>query len=157
MIDPKRPPPWQVEQWLNASEAPSLNSLEGRAVFVLAFQMLCPGCVSQALPQAQRVRAAFPEKDLAVIGLHCVFEHHAAQGHAAALKAFAHEYRITIPIGIDADSVPGKLSATMQAYRMQGTPTILIYDRLGKLVVDHFGHLDDLRLGAILTRVSLNS
>lgn len=154
MIDPNRPPPWQIEQWLNVNEAPSLSGLAGRAIFLLAFQMLCPGCVSQALPQAQRVRAAFPEEDLAVLGLHSVFEHHAAQGNPAALKAFAHEYRITIPIGIDAHAAAGKLPATMQAYRMQGTPTILIYDRLGKLVVDRFGHIDDLRLGAILTRAS---
>ena len=150
MIDSMRPPPWQIEQWLNTDEELSLENLKGRAIFVLAFQMLCPGCVSQALPQAQRVRATFPDKDLVVIGLHCVFEHHAAQGHTAALAAFMHEYRIAIPIGIDASAAAGKVPATMQAYRMQGTPTILVYDRSGKLVADHFGHFDDLRLGAML-------
>ena len=36
--------------------------------------MLCPACVSHGLPQAARLRETFAPEDLAVIGLHTVFE-----------------------------------------------------------------------------------
>ena len=66
-------PEWRVSRWFN-SEAPlSLGALRGKVVMVSAFQMLCPGCVSESLPQALRVREAFSEAELAVVGLHTVF------------------------------------------------------------------------------------
>ena len=67
---------------------------------VTAFQRLCPSCVSHSPPQAQEVRAMFREEDLAVVGLHTPFEHHGAMG-PEALAAFAHEYRVGFPIGVD--------------------------------------------------------
>lgn len=112
--------------------------------------MLCPGCVSHALPQAARVRAAFREEDLAVIGLHTVFEHHEAQGSKEALAAFLHEYRIKFPVGIDAPSADGGIPLTMRAYNMQGTPTMILVDRAGRLRLQRFGHVDDLLLGAAI-------
>jgi hypothetical protein len=36
----------------------------------------------------------------------------------------------------------------MQAYAMQGTPTLCLVDRRGQLRRQHFGLLDDMRLGA---------
>ncbi len=95
-------PEWQVDRWFNTGEPLELAALRGRIVFAVAFQMLCPGCVAEALPQAQRAAASFAAADLAVIGLHTVFEHHAAQGTPEALAAFLHEYRIGFPVAIDA-------------------------------------------------------
>ncbi len=141
---------WHVEHWFNTGAPLALANLRGKVVFVIAFQMLCPGCVSVGLPQALRARASFPESELAVIGLHAVFEHHAAQGTRAALAAFLHEYRIGFPVGIDAQSRSGALPATMRTYEMQGTPTVLLIDRAGRLKLNHFGHLDDMRLGAAI-------
>jgi peroxiredoxin len=146
------PPDWQVAQWFNTAKPLSLATLSGRAVILVAFQMLCPGCATHALPQLQRVRAAFKEADLAVVGLHSVFEHHAAQGTSEALTAFLKEYRITFPVGIDAPAVTRGLPATMQTYQMRGTPTTLIYTRDGWLFTHHFGHIDDLNLGALLAQ-----
>ncbi len=83
-----------------------------------------------------------------MIGLHTVFEHHAAQGTPAALEAFLHEYRIGFPVGLDVSSGPGRLPKAMDMYQMQGTPTTLLFDKAGRLRVQKFGHLDDLRLGA---------
>jgi hypothetical protein len=122
-------------------------------VFAVAFQMLCPGCVSHALPQAQRVREAFPADAVSVVGLHTVFEHHDAQGSAAALRAFLHEYRISFPVGVDAHDDGVALPATMREYQMQGTPTLLLIDAAGRLRMQRFGHLDDLRLGAAINAV----
>jgi len=141
---------WTIATWLNTGTPIALEDLRGRAVFAVAFQMLCPGCVSHALPQAQRVRAAFAERDLAVIGLHCVFEHHEAQAGPAPLEAFLHEYRIGFPVGIDAHGAGERLPKTMRAYNMQGTPTTLLIDRQGRLRMQTFGHVEDMRLGAAI-------
>jgi hypothetical protein len=145
-------PDWDVAEWLNSDRPLSLADLRGRVVVALAFQMLCPGCVAQALPQMQRVRDAFPESEVAVIGLHAVFEHHEAQGRRDVLAAFLHENRIGYPVGIDAQR-DGLLPQTMAAYAMQGTPTLLLVDRAGRLRMQRFGHIDDLRLGAAIARL----
>jgi len=113
-----------------------------------AFQMLCPGCVANGLPQAQRVAQLFPLDQLALIGLHTVFEHHEAQGTRAAIAAFAHEYGLNFPIGIDRQA--GQLPATMTTYGMQGTPTLVVIDRVGHRRFQHFGHVDDQTIGSIL-------
>lgn len=140
-------PEWRVSRWFN-SEAPlSLGALRGKVVMVSAFQMLCPGCVSESLPQALRVREAFSEGDLAVVGLHTVFEHHEAMT-PTSLAAFLHEYRITIPVGVDEANPCDPIPVTMQAYAMRGTPTTLLFDRSGRLRRNVFGHIPDLRLAA---------
>ena len=140
-------PAWQVERWFNAPRAPSLESLRGKVIVLEAFQMLCPGCVSHGLPQAQRVRATFPHERVAVIGLHSVFEHHAAMT-PVALEAFLHEYRIDFPVAVDQPDPQGPLPRTMQAYRMRGTPTLVVIDAQGRLRHQHFGQVPDLVLGA---------
>ena len=76
-------PPWQTTTWLNTPAPLDLGQLRGRVVYLHAFQMLCPGCVAHALPQAQRVAERFAAAPLAVVGLHTVFEHHAAMGETA--------------------------------------------------------------------------
>lgn len=141
-------PELQTTAWLNADQAVSLKSLRGRVVVLEAFQMLCPGCVSHSLPQAKRVAEMFPSDQVAVIGLHTVFEHHEAQGSVAALKAFLHEYRIGFPVGIDAPAEGGGPPKTMRAFNMQGTPTLILLDRQGRIRKQMFGREDDLRLGA---------
>jgi hypothetical protein len=107
------------------------------------------GCVAHGLPQAVRLREAFPEDQLAVIGLHTVFEHHEVMG-AEALKAFIHEYRLSFPIGVDEADPNQPLPRTMVAWNLQGTPSLVVLDRQGRLRLKHFGHLDDLPLGALL-------
>ncbi len=140
-------PDWQIAEWLNADSDLDLANLRGRTVAALAFQMLCPGCVSHALPQLQRLRSAFSEEALSVVGLHTVFEHHHAQGRRDVLEAFLHENRIHFPVGIDSPG-PDGVPLTFRAYAMQGTPTLLLIDSGGRLRMQKFGHIDDLSLGA---------
>jgi len=130
-----KPPRLKTTHWFNTTEKLTLEGLRGRVVLVEVFQMLCPRCVAHGLPQAQRVANAFKSEDIAVIGLHSVFEHHEAQGAKEALAAFLHEYRISFPVGIDAPSGSGGLPQTMAAYGMQGTPTLLLFDHAGRCVI----------------------
>ena len=142
-------PEWQVQEWLNVDRSMALADYRGRPIVALAFQMLCPGCVQHALPQLKRIRELFGESQLAVLGLHTVFEHHEAQGRPEVLKAFLHENRIRLPVAIDAPGEDG-VPLTFRAYDMQGTPTVLLIDAEGRLRSQGFGHVDDLRLGAAI-------
>lgn len=150
-MTPRPAPAWSVSRWLNVGDAPTLASLHGRVIFLHAFQMLCPGCVQHAVPQSLKVAAAFAGTDLAVIGLHTVFEHHHAM-QPEALQVYLHENRVQYPVGVDAygddDAIRHPIPLTMQAYAMQGTPTLVLIDRKGRLRRQQFGLLDDLRLGA---------
>ncbi len=67
-------PPWEVARWFGPPT--SLDALAGKVIALHAFQMLCPGCVIHGLPQAANIHHAFDPADVAVIGLHSVFEHH---------------------------------------------------------------------------------
>lgn len=79
---------------------------------------------------------------------HTVFEHHIAQGTPEALAAFLHEYRITFPVGIDERSGNGPIPKTMQAYQLQGTPSLILIDKEGSIAHQMFGSVPDLKLGA---------
>ncbi len=144
----RQAPELQTAHWFNAEQTVTLESLRGRVVLIEAFQMLCPGCVTHGLPQAKRVIDTFSSKDVCVLGLHTVFEHHAAQGTREALGAFLHEYRISFPVGIDAASGNGGLPKTMATYGMQGTPSLILIDRNGRLRQQKFGTVEDMLLGA---------
>lgn len=141
-------PEWDMDGWLNSDEPVRLETLRGRVVVAGAFQMLCPGCVEHCIPQLKRVHSLFLPADVAVIGLHSVFEHHDAMG-PTALKAFLHEYRVTFPVGVDRAGDDGDpIPQTMRLYAMQGTPTLLLIDREGHLQHQIFGAVPDLQLGA---------
>jgi peroxiredoxin len=139
-------PEWSVSRWFNTREPLTLAGLRGKVVLVHAFQMLCPGCVMKAIPQTQRVHELFRGAALQVVGLHTVFEHHAAMNEIA-LEAFIHEFKLTFPIGVD---TPGqsRLPETMARYLLRGTPTTLLVDAEGNLRRHFFGGHDDLQLGA---------
>lgn len=144
----KPAPEWDIVRWLNTPRALDLPGLRGRVVVAAAFQMLCPACVAQTIPQLRQVHALFPPDEVAVVGLHTVFEHHEAMG-PEALAAFVHEYRIAFPVGVDRPGEGGDpLPATMRRYAMRGTPTLILIDREGRLRRQTFGHLPDLQLGA---------
>lgn len=139
-------PELQTVGWLNASESITLAALRGKVVLLHAFQMLCPGCVQVGIPQTQRIYDEFNPDQVAVIGLHTVFEHHAVMGRDA-LEVFAYEYRLRFPIGIDKPNDQHVIPHTMMAYQMQGTPTTILIDKSGHLRLHKFGHINDFILG----------
>ena len=159
MIDEAFPlaPPLSVSQWFHAPQPITLDSLRGRVVVLHAFQMLCPGCVAHGIPQAKEVHRQFAREEVAVVGLHTVFEHHEAMT-PVALAAFLHEYRIEFPVGVDARSDDGgDIPQTMRAYGMRGTPTLVVIDRVGRIRMHAFGSVEDLALGALIGRLLVES
>ncbi len=159
MFNPETPPELQISRWIGAAEPITLAGLKGKVVVAVAFQMLCPGCVEHGLPQAKKLRERFHPSQVAVIGLHTVFEHHDVMS-PAALDVFMAEYRWPFPVGIDmpADAGdPNGIPKTMTAYEMRGTPTILLFDRAGRLRRHYFGRPDDMQLAAEITAFAMES
>ncbi|MBN8553351.1 MAG: redoxin family protein [Caulobacterales bacterium] len=145
---PPLAPDWDIVRWFNHDGDLTLADLRGQVVVAAAFQMLCPGCVERTIPQLRHVRELFAEDQVAVIGLHTVFEHHEAMA-PTSLAAFIHEYRLSFPVGVDRASSGGDpIPVTMARYAMRGTPTLLLIDRDGGLRRQSFGHIPDLQLGA---------
>lgn len=145
-------PELEVSQWLNCSAPITLASLRGRVVALHAFQMLCPGCVTHGVPQANQIHETLPADDVAMIGIHTVFEHHAAmQPHA--LEVFIHEYRLRFPVAVDAHISGNAIPRTMEAFAMRGTPTLILLDRQGRIAHHQFGRISDLHLGALIGRL----
>jgi hypothetical protein len=77
-----------------------------------------------------------------------VFEHHEAM-RRPSLEAFLHEFRYTFPVGIDAHD-GGTVPRTMQAYKLRGTPSLILIDRHGMVREILFGRVDELALGVRL-------
>lgn len=141
-------PEWRTTQWFNSDGPLTVAGLAGQVIMLHAFQMLCPGCVTRGIPQAQRVAEQFKCAPLVVVGLHTVFEHHAAMP-PHALEAFLHEYGVRFPVGVDVPGDDGDASPlTMRAYSMRGTPTTVLIDAQGRIRRQVFGVHDDIALGA---------
>ena len=141
-------PALKTSRWFNTEKSLTLDDFKGRVVVLIAFQMLCPGCVARSIPLALRLEQLFEQRGLAVVGLHTVFEHHHVMT-PAALEVFLAEYRIRFPVGVDlSDPSGGDVPLTMQAYEMRGTPTLVLIDTEGRRRGQIFGAHDELLLGA---------
>lgn len=145
-------PELQVSRWFNTERNLKLEDLRGKLTIIHAFQMLCPGCVTHALPQMLRLHQTFSSDEVNLIGLHTVFEHHAAM-NPEALAAFIYEYQLPFPIGVDAPHPNHRIPQTMQELGLQGTPSLVILDRENRIRGHQFGRLDDLSLGLIIGRL----
>lgn len=94
--------------------------------------------------------------DVAVIGLHSVFEHHEAMT-PVSLAAFLHEYRIPFPVAVDAHTPGRPLPITMGRYELRGTPSLVLIDRQGRLRANLFGRPSDLAVGAAIATLVAES
>lgn len=141
-------PELDVAEWLNTSEPMTLEKLKGKVVVLHSFQMLCPSCVTHSIPQAMQLHDFYRDEDVQVIGMHTVFEHHNIMT-TEALSVFVAEYRITFPIAVDKPALPeeGRRPRTMRKYQMEGTPTLVIIDKQGRIRLNHLGRLGNLEVG----------
>jgi len=155
MFDPESPPELETEAWFNASPPPKLKELKGKVVVVAAFQQHCPGSLKHGLPQAERLAQSFSDDEVAVIGLNTPFEETDKQDKKT-LEAFITAQKLSFPIALDKSN--GKdLPKTMEAYEIQGTPTVLVFDRQGRLRRHYLGAVDDLRLGAEVMALAIEA
>lgn len=138
-------PAWEVERWFGTPSP--LEDLRGKVVVLHAFQMLCPGCVLHGVPQAARIHDTFDE--VAVVGLHTVFEHHDAM-QPPSLAAFLHEFRVPFPVAVDVHAPGVDIPKTMARYQLRGTPSLVLIDARGRLRANVFGRPDDLVVGAAI-------
>ena len=154
-FNPETPPELAVAQWFNAPEPLTLAALKGKVVVLVGFQMLCAGSQRHALPQAQRLARAFNSDEVAILGLHMVFENHKDMS-PGQLETFLKDERISIPIAVDQPGSDG-IPKTMRAYGMQGTPSVLLFDRQGRLRRLYLGAVDDVRMGAEIMALCLEA
>lgn len=157
MLNPESPPELATAKWFNSDQKspPTLAESKGKVVVLGAFQMHCPGSVRHMLPQLARLHAQFQEDEVAVIGLHTVFEKAEAQT-PAQLEAFLEEHHFDFPVAIDKQN-GGALPETMDAYELQGTPTLLIFDRQGRLRRHYLGQVDDIRVAAEVMALTIEA
>ena len=146
MFNPENPPEITASRWLNSEKKITLKSLRGKVVVIAVCQIACPGSVKYGLPQATRLRRAFSDKEVAVLGLHMAFEKFDEQTPELVQKFLA-DSGIDIPVAYDKPNGE-EMPVTMTAYELQGTPAMLIFDRLGRLRRHYLGAVDDLRVGA---------
>lgn len=147
MPDLSPAPELAVSEWFNTQKPLTLEALRGRVVLLHAFQLLCPGCVANAIPQVQRIERTFAQSDLQIIGIHTVFEHHDAMS-PVTLQAFLHEYRIASPVGVDLADGQSAIPVTMRRYEFRGTPSSVLIGRDGSILHQTFGVEEDLAVGA---------
>lgn len=145
-LNPEQPPEFSTQIWFNTGAPLTLASLKGRVIFLTAFQTHCPLSLRHALPQAARMAKSFVADEVAVIGLNTAFEEHDKQA-AGALEAFVRANGYTFPIAKDKPD-GAHVPRTMAAYHIQATPTVLIFDRQGRLRRHYLGEVDDIRLAA---------
>jgi hypothetical protein len=155
MFNPENPPEFETSRWFNAEKPLSREQLKGRVVLLTVFQALCNGSLKHSLPQAQRIAQAFSSEEVAVIGLHSAFENQDKQT-PGVVEALIAEQQLTFPIAIDKPNVK-KMPRTFSTYELQGTPTVLLFDRQGRLRRHYLGQVDDVRLGAEIMAFALEA
>jgi len=146
-------PPLRVTTWFNVTEPLTLLALRGNVVVLHAFQIACPGCIQLATPQAQRVHEIFAAAKVTVIGLHTVFENHGAMT-PDALAQFIAEHRLTFPIAVDTPDGQNGIPLTMRELALDGTPSLILLDRTGRIRMKRLGHIPDLELGAAIATLA---
>ncbi|WP_347360098.1 TlpA family protein disulfide reductase [Rhizobium sp. Leaf383] len=99
--------------------------------------------------QVQCIERVFGHTDLQVIGIHTVFEHHAAMS-PVTLEAFLREYRIKHPVGVDLADNRSDTPITMKRFALQGTPSSILIGRDGSVMHQQFGVEDELAVGALI-------
>jgi thiol-disulfide isomerase/thioredoxin len=117
--------------WVNAGGPPPTD---GRVTVVDVFTFDCINC-KHVVPELQRLRAAYSERDLAIVGVHAPetpYEH----VHANVVEAL-HAQSISWPVLYD-DGY-----SVWNRYGVTAWPTQLIFDRKGNLRATYVGEGQD--------------
>jgi thiol-disulfide isomerase/thioredoxin len=120
--------------WLNAAHAPVTA---GRVTVVDIFTFGCLNC-KHVTPQLKQLRAAIPEDELAIVGVHAPETPY--ERDRANVRDALRDQNITWPVVIDNDF------AIWKAYGVDAWPTQLVFDRHGKLRATYVGEGNDSEL-----------
>ncbi|NWF82678.1 MAG: TlpA family protein disulfide reductase [Bryobacteraceae bacterium] len=132
-------PEWKIERWLNRPV--DWSGIRGSAAMILFFHMRCDGCMRLALPQAEQMYREYAGRGIQIAGVHSAFVGGAAEGIEEFLQAGGY----TLPVGLDMEG-EGWTPRTMEAWGVEGTPTIVLLDKRGQLRMKKLGHMADARL-----------
>lgn len=123
-------PNWQLDP-IFSDEVPSLETLKGKPILILFFNLGCPGCKGRALPYANRIVVENGDQ-IQVIGIHTRFE--GPEYHFEDFKKAQEDYYIRFPFYQDHQQW-----ATFKKYEAGGTPHWILVDAYGNLVYSIFG------------------
>ncbi len=115
-------PELKIAKWLNSIPY-SLAKLRGKVVVLDFWATSCGPCVA-AMPDVQKLSLAKPS-DVVVIGIDAWGE------PTDKVLRVMKEHGVTYPMGLD--SVSNGLSVTVNAYPVQGIPTVVVIGRDGKV------------------------
>lgn len=126
-----------ASEWINGAPI-TFDSATKKIYVVYVFQMLCAPCVYYGLPAMRKVCQTYLPEEVEVIGVHSVFENHAAMT-VDCLKVFVKEFRVPFTVSVDRHSDGSRVPNTMLRYGWQGTPTFLIVNGKGEILYQKFG------------------
>lgn len=86
-------PELQVSSWVQGGPV-TLAALKGQVVLVEVFQVNCPGCFTQALPEAVRLHDLYHDQGLVVVGIATAFEDY-GQNTLENLQALLNSGKLT--------------------------------------------------------------
>lgn len=141
-----------VRKWLNTPKEFEFSVFSSQIKVIHVFQMLCPGCVYRGIPQTIELFHKFNSAEVAVVGLHSVFENHHAM-KPAALEVFINEWKLPFPVAIDKHYEDEWMPETMKAYYLQGTPSLIIINHIGEIQLCSFGHTDSNEIEKLILKL----
>ncbi len=143
LLDRQAPEP-AVSKWVGGEPPPPLKALKGRCALVELLDpddLVCQGLVSRTVEIAARAA----ERDLVVLSVAV-----GAGADEATSRAFAKEFRVAWPLGVD------RGAETFLAYGMPSLPRYFLVSPDGRVAWEGSpGSLDDRSLAAFLERSRL--
>ena len=112
-----------------------LRDAKDQVVVVNFFATNCPPCLEE-IPNLIEIRKEYKDEDLELVGLSVDFDR-------PVLLAFMDKMGFNYPVYL------AKMDVA-QTFQVQAIPRLLVYDRQGKLVVDHTGFMEPDALRVIL-------
>lgn len=103
----------------------------GRVVVVNVFATWCPPC-REEIPGLIKIRGAFSEKELLILGI-------SVDREPKALSNYMSELKISYPVMLAQGDFIERMGVA-------AVPQLLIYDKKGELVLNHKGLLDEAKL-----------
>lgn len=110
----------------------------GKVVIVNVFASWCPPC-REEIPGLIKIRRAFSEKDVVILGI-------SVDREPKALANYMKELKITYPVMLAKGDFVERVGVT-------AVPQLLIYNKKGELVVNHRGLVDEADLSKAIKEI----